>query len=431
MSLVSIYAALEEFTEEVNAEVANTMPEDGDFGEQTAGVDFPAESDNIDSDVGQITEAAQGLEDIISLIEEAPGEANEPLQPFAEKAANVALESNDLVAAAGNPLATTDDKGQTKQDAIDKVKAFAQKVWDMLRNFGKRIANWIREIWTKYTDRIVKNANMAKNIIAKASSVSVKSGAKITDKGLLAKIATFKNASVEDVLMAVSEHAKDQGSKASEELTKETRTCIDLVAGGASTADGMMDRFLEALGKAAGTYNSKASPAQAQAVKAAAGSTTYLSNPFFGGYRAWTTVPDNAEALQFWNHGISKVDEVNPQASVDAPNGDDIKNIAEVVVGMGALIAVYKENLKNLDILNKELDKAAGKAKNAKSESPALKQMQAVVPRIIKGPQVAAYGYAVSASTVALQYCAAALAAHGGDAAPEEGTEKETPRLAA
>jgi hypothetical protein len=413
MSLVSLYAALEDFTEEVNSSVGYEPPADGAFNEPTAGVDFPEESGNIDADVDQIAQAAQGLENIIAMVEEAPGAMNEPLSPFAAKAANIALESNEMVEVSGNnPLATTGDKGHTKQDALDKIKAFAQRVWDMLRNFGKKIAAWIRDIWAKYTDRIVKNAAMAKKIFERADKMADKQGAKVTDKALLAKIATYKNVSVSEVVLAVSEHAEAQGSKDAEALTKEARTCIDVVASGSSSAEGVMDRFVEALAKAAGTYKDKASAEQAQAVKAAAGTETYLSDPFFAGYRAWTTVPENADALSHWNHGINKVDEVKPQESVEAPNGEEIKAIATHIVGMGSLVQVYKNNLKTLDDLNRSLDAAASKAKNAKSESAQLKAMQAVVPRIIKGPQVAAYAYAVSASTTALQFCLAAIAAH-------------------
>lgn len=421
MSLAQFYAALEDFTEEVSSEIATPVPTDGASDEPIAGVDFNAEAADIDSDVTALTDAAQGLEDIIALMQEAPGEGDAPLDAFAAKAANVALESNDLVAAAGNPLATTGDKGHTKSDAIDKVKAFAAKVWDMLRKFGAKIIEWVKSTWAQFTDRIVKNANQAKKIIAATASLATRDGAKITDKALLAAIATAGNTEIGDALLAATEHANEQGGKASEVLTREARSCVDVVANGSGSADNVMDKFLDTLAKAAGSYKDKASPAQAQAVKAAAGTETYLSAPFFGGFRAWTTIPENVEALQHWNHGISKVDEVKASDSIDAPNGEEIKAIAEHIVATGSLIATYQANLKKLDELNKSLDKAAGKAKNAKSESNALKQMQAVIPRIIKGPQVAAYAYAVQASTLALRFCSAAVAAH--TAAPE-GKEK-------
>lgn len=414
MSLVNMYAALEEFAEEVNSEIVNTVPEDGAFDEETAGVNFPEESQDIDIGTDEIINAAKGLEEIISLIDGAPGDADSPMEPFVEKAANLALESNDIVASAGNPLAKTADEGQTetKGGAIEKIKAFAAKVWEMLVNFGKRIKAWVMENYARFTDRIVKNGNTAKSIIAQVQGMAEKDGAKITDKSILAKVATFKGTEVGDVVVSVFEHAQEQGGKSSIALTKELNRCIDLVSGGASTADGMMDPFLKALEASAGTYKSDATPQQAQAVKAAAGTKTYLSDPFFAGYRAWTTVPENADALEHWNHGISKVDQVQVAESIDAPNGEMIKAIAEHIVGMGALVATYQANVKQLDELNKELDKAASKSKNAKSESPMLKKMQAVVPRMIKGPQVAAYAYASTASTAALQFCQAAIAAH-------------------
>lgn len=412
MSLVTLMAALEEFGDEVSSQIAPDQPSDGEFEQETAGVNYQDESSAIDADIDSITTSAKGLEDIISLVNEAPGENDKPIEPFVQKAVNVALESNDMVVSSGNPLAKTNDAGSTKKDVIDKVKDFAAKVWEMLRNFGKRIATWIRETWAKYTDRIVKNSNQAKKIIEATGSLATRSGAKITDKGLLAKVATFKNGEIGDVVLAVSEYAADQAGKASETATKEARACIDVVASGSSTAEGVMDRFLKALASAAGSYKDKGTPQQAQTIKAAAGTETYLSAPFFNGFRAWMTVPDNSEALEHWNHGISKVDEVKAQESIDAPDAQEIKGIAEYIVGMGSLVAVYQANIKQLDELNKELDKAASKAKAAKSESKQLKQMQAVVPRIIKGPQVAAYAYAVSASTVALQYCMAAIAAH-------------------
>jgi hypothetical protein len=422
MSLAKIFAALEEFTEEVNSEIATPAPTDGDFAESTAGVAFPQEAGEIDDDVTMFADAAQGLEDIISLIEEAPGAEDAPLDPFAAKAANVALESNELVAQTGNPLAKTGDEGHTKKSAIDTLKNMAAKAWEMLRKFGKKIAEWIRATWTKFTDRLVKNTNAAKKLIAEAATLASRDGATITDAGLLAKVATHKGAEVGDVVLAVSEYANEQGAKDSVELTKQARTIIDTIATGRVNNDAEMDKLLDILGKAAGSYKSKATPDQARMVKAAAGTETFLqSDAFFGGYRAWMTIPEDVESLEHWNHGISKVDEVKAATSIPAPNGEEIKAIAEHIVGMSALIAVFQNNIKTLDELNKELDKAAAKSKDvAEGSEKSLKKMQAVLPRIIKGPQVAAYAYATAASTIALQYCQAAVAAHKAPADKEK-----------
>lgn len=429
-SFANTIAALEEFEDEVNSEIAAPAPTDGDFGDTTAGVDFIQESDDIDGDLESLTKAAQGLEDIINLVSDAPGEDAAPLEPYVERTVNVALESNELVSATGGAVALTGDKGgnpdeKSKGKVLEKIKAFAAKVWEMLRNLGKSVAKWIGETWAKFTDRIVKNAALAQKILDNLSTLNTKAGVKITDKDLLGKIATYGNVEVGDVMIAVSEFATDQGGKAAEELTKECRTCIDVVASGGSSADGVMERFTEALAKAAGSYHDKAKPEQAQAVGAAGSTETLLTKPFFGGYRGWVTVPENADALQYWKHGVTKVDEVKPQASIDAPDANEIKAIAEYVVSLGALVKTYQGNIKRLDELNKTLDQAASKSKAGKSDSAQLKQMQAVVPRIIKGPQVAAYAYATSASTIALQYCRAGIEAHrAGGEKPAEGADK-------
>lgn len=411
MSLVNTIAALEEFNDEVSAEIVTEPPTDGDFNETTAGINFPEESNDIDQTSADIITSAKGLEEIISMVESSPGADDQPMEPFVEKATNLALEAIDP--ALGNPLtAPNGGAPETKGGAIDKLKAFTAKVWEMLQNFGKRIKAWVLENYARFTDRIVKNTNAAKQIIAQVNGLAEKSGAKITDKALLAKIATAGDAEVGDVVVAVFEHAQAQGTKASVELTKQLNQCINQVAGGGEDASGQLEPFLKALQASASTYKGEASAEQAQAAKAAEGVKTYVSDPFFAGFRAWTTVPDSAEALQNWNHGISKVDEVKAVESIDAPNGEMIKAIAEHIVSMGALVATYQANVKQLDLLNAELDKAASKAKSATSESPVLKQMQAIVPRMIKGPQVAAYAYSATASTVALQFCQAALTAH-------------------
>ncbi len=350
MSLVNLMAALEDFEDEVSSAITTEPPTDGAFDQETAGVNFQEESDDVDSDIDSITTSAKGLEDIISLVNEAPGEDDKPIEPFVQKAVNVALESNDMVAAAGKvggDLAPSAGSGDTKKGVLDKVKDFAAKVWEMLRNFGKRIAGWVREMWAKYTDRIVKNSNQAKKIIEEMKTLATRNGAKITDKGLLAKVSTFKNGEIGEVILAVSEYAAAQAGKDSETATKEARTCIDLVSAGSSNAEGVMERFVKALASAGGSYSEEASLQQAQAIKSnGAGTKTLLSKPFFSGYRAWITVPENADALQYWNHGITKIDEVKAQESIDAPDAQEIKAIAEYIVGMGALVTTYQNNIK-------------------------------------------------------------------------------------
>lgn len=408
-------AGLEEFEEEVQQEIAPDTPVDGDYEDTTAGVNFPEESDGIDEDTDSLIESAQGLEDIISMIGDAPGADDKPMEPFVERAANVALESNDVVASAGNPLANT-TQPDTKGGAIDKVKAFAQKVWDMLRNLGKRVLEWVKETWAKYTDRVVKNGNMAKKMKEQLKNLQSRGNANLTDKSLLQRIATVKGLEVGEAMINSFEHAEAQAGREVMEATSQARKAVDLVASGGASSESQMGNLLKAIQSTSGTYEAKADAKLAGAIPGNSAATeSYVSAQLFGGYRAWLTVPEDEQNLGKYNHGISKLEEAEVQQSVPAPSPQEIESIIDYVIKCQVLVQSYQATLKELDALNKALDQAAGKAKNHKfgsEEGKQLKQMQAIIPRFIKGPQVAAYAYVVTASTVSLQYCEAGVRAH-------------------
>lgn len=413
--ILQTYLGLEELTEEVSATIAADEPtaDNADFDGEIGGVPYQEESTAINDDIDQIVKSAQGLEDIISVVEDAPGADDAPLEPFVEKSMNLALESNDLVEEAGNPVAGSADK--SKSAVLAKLKDFAARVWKMLREFGKKIADWVRQSWARFTDQIVKNGNTAKKILESLGDLTPNSSAKITDKGLISRIATPNGVKVREVMKAVSSHANAQGGKAAEELTREAKMIINAVADGSEKASAVMNDFFEILRRSAGEYDEKAAAAHIEKIKPKEGSEVLVTEPFFGGNRAWVAAPASVEDLGAWKHGISKLDEVQAPESIDAPDVGEIKGVAEYVIGLGEIVKLYQSNLKQLDELNKELDKAAGKASNSEKEDRAqLNMMQVVMPRILKGPQVDAYAYAAHASTLALAYCVAGVRAHRG-----------------
>lgn len=418
MNFANTMAALEEFEEEVASDIVPEQPEADQAGyeDTTAdGMNFPEESEGIDEDTDSLVQSAQGLEDIISMIGDAPGEDDKPMEPFVERAANVALESNEVVASAGNPLANTNQQ-ETKGGALEKIKVFAQKVWDMLRNMGKRVLEWIKETWAKYTDRVVKNGNMAKKMKEQLKTLQARGNANLTDKSLLSRIATVKGLEVGEAMINAFEHAEAQAGREVMGATAAARKAVDIVASGGSSAEGQMGELLKAIESTSGTYEAKADARMAGAIPGnSAATAAYVSAQLFGGYRAWLTIPEDEANLAKYNHGISKLEEVEQKESIPAPSTQEIDAIIDYVIKCQILVQSYQASLKELDNLNKALDQASGRAKSAKfgsEEGKQLKQMQAIIPRFIKGPQVAAYAYVVTASTVSLQYCEAGIRAH-------------------
>lgn len=408
----SIIAALEEFEQKVASELTTEAPAvDEVIASDEAVTD---ESSKIDEDVEALASSGDALESIIALVQDTPIAMNKPLDAFSMRAVKVALESNDVIASSGGgALVTTADKGETKKDFLDKAKDFAKKIWEALASMAGKVLEWIKATWAKVTDRLVKNTARAKKHLETISSVNSRPGAKIEDARILKAVANAKGEDVGDVILAVFEHAKRQAEKESFEVARQAGLLVEVVASGTSNNEQLVEQFVETLAKAGGTFAAEATAEQAQAIKAPAGCKVIVSEPFFGGKLAWLHVPENADALHLWNHGLSDVDKPK-EINAAAPDVNELKAICEYIAQGQALVKGYQEATKPLDELSKKLKSAISKEKG-EGDKKLVRAMQSVIPRIVKGPQVTAYNYAGTASSIALAYVDAALAAHQKD----------------
>lgn len=404
MSVHNLLIGLEEFTEEVASTIATDAPDVEetmvDQGE------FQQESGDIDDDLTSFQSSAQALEDIISLVEEAPGAPDAPLEPFVEKAVNVAMEANDL-AATGAPTA---GKDQTKGEFLNKAKDFAKKVFAALAGMAAKIIEWVKGAWAKSTDRLVKNTNKARSLISTINGLNSRPGAEITNEKLLAAVANAGGKDVGDTIQNVFAHARNQAEKAARNISAKAMFLIDGLASGKDNLDGKLEEFFNLLCDGAGTFSEKATAEQAAAAKAPNGAEVLVSEPFFGGLRAWIVAPASAADVKQWNHGLSKLDEVKPIDKA-APDVNELKGICEFIVDGQMLVKIYQNAVKPLEDLQSKLKAASSKAVD-ESQAGLLKSMQSVIPRIVKGTQVDAYNYAGTASSIALAYVDAALKAH-------------------
>lgn len=417
MSVLNLLIGLEEFTQEVTSEIATDAPDVettmADQGE------FQQESGDINDDLDSFQSSAQALEDIISLVEEAPGAEDKPMEPFVEKAVNVAMEANDL-ADAGAPTA---DKEQTKGQFLAKAKEFAKKVFAMLANMATKIIEWIKAAWAKATDRLVKNTNKARSLMSTIEGLNSRPGASIENEKLLAAVASAGGKSVDTVIQNVFAHARNQAEKAARNITAKAMFLVDGVASGKDGLDSKLDEFFDLLCDGAGTFSEKATAEQAAAAKAPNGAEVLVSEPFFGGLRAWVVAPASSKDIKQWNHGLSKLDEVKPIDKA-APDVNELKGICEFVIDGQGLIKIFQGAVKPLEELQSKLKAAASKASD-KTNNELLKNMQSIIPRIVKGTQVDAYNYAGTASSIALAYVDASLKAHQAPAA-EKAEKAET-----
>lgn len=403
-------AALEEFEQEVSSELVAPTPDvETAVAENEQVLD---ESAGIDSDIDALASSGDALESIISLVQDTPIAMNKPLDAFSLRAVKVALESNDILANSGSTALVPAGDGkteETKKDFLDKAKDFAKKIWEALASMAGRVLEWIKATWAKVTDRLLKNSNRAKKHLEVISKLNSRSGAKIEDARILKAVANAKGADVGDIVVNVFEHAREMSEKQSIEMARQAGLLVEAVASGKSDSSALVEQFVKLLADGAGKWED-ASSTQAQATKSPAGTKVYTSGAFFGGMAAWLCVPENADALHLWNHGLGKLDEpkaINPAA----PDVNELEAICKHIATGQDLIRLYQANVKPLDELSKKLKGAISKEKG-EGDKKLVRAMQAVIPRIVKGPQVLAYNYAGTASSIALAYVEAALQAH-------------------
>lgn len=404
MSVFKLLIGLEEFTEEVNATIAPDVPEVEETQDEQEAVQ--QESADIDEDLDSFRDSAQALEDVISLVEEAPGAEDKPMEPFVERAVNVAMEAADL-SSAGAPTA---DKSETKGQFLAKAKEFAKKIFDMLANIATKIIEWVKGAWANATDRLVKNANKAKSMLTTLKGMNSRPGAEITNEKLLAAVANAEGDDVGNVIQYIFGYTKGQGDKFAPELTNSAIAVIDDAASGKESIDNSLQKLFNVLADGAGQYDADGNDKQKAAVKAGENTKMLMSEPFFGGQRAWATAPNDVVNIDGWKHGIAVLDEVKP-VNKAAPEINELVGICEYLLEGLSLVQTYKAKLGDLDKLQKKLKDCSSKASD-KSNQEVIKKMQKLVPQIIKGTQVDAYNYAGSASSIVTAYVAASITAH-------------------
>lgn len=412
MSNFKLVAAVEEFIEETAAELTSAQTDPDEIQATDEGI--LDESQNIDQDLEALASSGEAIESIINLVEGAPTQMSAPLDNFTRHAVRVALEANDLIASSGGAVALTEDKGATKKDFLDKAKDLAKKIWETLASMAGRILEWIKGIAAKVTDRLTRNANAAKKHLETIGKINSRAGAKIEDQKILNAVANAKGADVGEVVLSVFDFAKQLSEKNSLEAAKQASGLIQAVATGNAAADSAVASLVRTLTDTSAGW-AKGTQDHAAATKAGNDVDVVVSPAFFTGAFAYMFVPKAEKDLKSWNHGFSKLEKVR-QPAADAPDVSELKAICEYIINGQQLVRGYQESVKALDKVSADL-KAAVKNDGGKQNQELVRTMQAVVPRIVKGPQVLAFNYAGTASSIALAYVGAALKAHS---APEQ-----------
>lgn len=402
---ITLAAALEEFHEELQAGVSKNLDPVVEMTPEA--VD---EEQLFAADFEQFANAAQALEDIVALVEDTPEEADQPLpEPF-RKAINIAMEDMDMSA----------EQGEKKGDFVAKAKERIAKILAALAAFAEKVMAWVRENWTKATDKTVRASKRAEGLIARLNNNGLVMNPEKEIQGQLATAAQVVGGTFAQAMGKVASHLQHCGSREINTVIQLTEDALNAAVSD-SNIEEAQNKLAEALAAAINnTYEEEGGADVAQAVGAGEGAKVLITGPLLGGYVAWGVVPADAGAFDAWKHGLSKVAEVQEAQSIKSLSKADAIAVCKTVQAMAGQINSYRSTMGQMNKLAKELKSLGSRAGKSSEETSAfISKLQKVVPSVLKGPQVAALNYAGSASNIAMAYVEESIKANAIQAEPK------------
>lgn len=396
---------------DAEVEVSEEAPVDLGVAGQDADLEGGAaeleESNAEDADAAALTEGITALEGIYDMVAAMP-DIGGKLSGAILTGMRPALEANDLVARNNSALVPSDgDKG----GMMSNIKEFIKKAIEALLKLVTGFLDGIKTAWANATDRLVRAANAAKSTKEKLNSVKFQGNASINDEKLMNVIATAGNISVVEAMKNAFMHAQAMGERNTSEMLGNAGVAIRAIASGRAGDDTMQKLYgnIEGL---AGAYSEKGIEVN--------GKQANGTKPFFGGYRAWASIPASMDQIGEFSHGLEKIDEVGAQGQLNAAGQQECAAICDAVIEAAKMVPEYRKKMAEEDRLVKEIKSASNPSGEGTEETKAqMSKLTKVLPKIVKGPQVAAYSYVGTAAAIGMRYVNASIAAQSADGAGE------------
>lgn len=436
LNLATVQAALEEFDEQL-ADAVEQPSEAEELASDQVGEELGEQSTLIDNDSETIGNHIDQVSAVAERIESAPGEMDEPLDPNVQAGAQIALESLNVALEA--------DEGETKEGLLAKLWRYIKQAFQVVRNFGKRVIEYVKSAWAYCTDRAVRNKRRAEKLMKDLNdkdlnlkknkersfkaeksydprtwSVDVKLTPAQYDQfisGRVRKILNGANAvSLTKGLGNMLTFLKAQSRNVGKKEMIEIGGAIGSIADNPDRCDTVAREVLEALDAISSPgYKESSNSSHRKAVQAAEGTSVRVSEPFLGGYRAFVKVPSSINNLGSWGAGVAKLDEVTQRQTYEIPSKETIVGYVKLCSEVSDIVLdsdKHQEEMKAFDkILSKEIS-VGGKSVEKSDTATAhvrtvVSQMQSLIPRVIKGPSIDAVRLASEQVALVLDYAAA------------------------
>lgn len=433
LTLSNAVAALEQFEEDLAAAATTPTQQEDDVADNL-GDTIQQEAGAIDGDVDMLANRTEKLGDVIDMVEGSDTPDDQPLPDMAQKGVDIALESIGL------GLEDDDSAKESKVGLLQRLKNFFLGLLETMRRFAARIVNFVKRVYTYATDRSARNRMRAEKAKAamqdksfnrkmkdvKGTTTTARAG-EVYSGRLLAAIRRPNGVSLEAAMENVTDFVRAQGSLGQRGVLLDAAVVFGESAEDPKNTERKAEEFLNLLKRIgdAGTTGT-GSADQRKAVNAAENVTMNVSGPFFGGHRAWVSVPTGINYISSYNHGVAVVDKINTEdrTGQTIPEVGTLISLCDQVSKLDGVIADYRKQGENLAKVEEKLKMFAGRLKDklkqdAKDEGVSSTRIRALanamntaLPRLIKGPQVEAIKYAAEAGAMLMSFVQSSMAVY-------------------
>lgn len=425
LNLATVQAALEEFQEQLADAVEQPTAQE-EIASDAVGEELGEQSALIDDDAASIGNHIEQVSAVAERIENAPGEMDAPLDPNIQAGAQIALESLNVALEA--------DEGETKEGLLQKLWRYIKQAMQIVRNFGKRVVEFVKAAYAYCTDRAVRNKRRAEKIKKdlRDSTLKMKTrdvkGTKVSaefEKHVSPRVREVLNnangvsigTAMENMIAFLGAQGRVMGkgerlsvAAALADIAEKPQDCDKFAKDVLDSLDAISSPGFEASSNAA----------HAKAVQAGQDVSVRVSKPFFAGYRAYVKMPKGVNVLSQWGAGVAVMDAVQTREKFEIPSVEKLMNYTSLVQELSDIIEDSKRHADEMEritsVLNKEIkDKGDAAIKSDSSTShvrTVVSALQTVIPRAIKGPSVDVMRLATKFSSSVLDYIQACRSAY-------------------
>lgn len=433
-TFVQVKLALEELQEGI-IEAATTPTQDEETNNIVQGEELDTQSTAIDADAAALTQRTEKLGDVIDMVERTDAPMAEPLPEATQQGVDIALEALGLGLESDSP-----DRA-TKETMVQRLKRYFMAMLEGMRRFCAHIVTHVRNAYTWATDRSTRNkarAEKAKKAMEEKSfnrkmgevngrNTGSQSASDLFSASLLKSMVRPNGVTIVQASKNVVDYIRQQNKVINRGLLLDTLTTLSDVMKDPAGVEPKAKEFMSYLDRIGDVADQAATSEQRKEAGVSDDMKVGVSAPFFGGHRAWIATPKVDSLISKFDHGLSVLDKVNAEErNPQVPTVENLREIITQVLDLDAAVVEYRNHVGQLSAVEEKLKQFASEISSGSKAMEGFsgsdvsstrvralaEAMNAALPKLVKGPQVAVVRYAATVGTMLMDYVQAGMKAY-------------------